>query len=303
MWSLIDRQPAHLRGPLWMVVSCISFSAMWGLIRVGSQHQHPFLILFFRTLFGTLILMPMMVQQGIGLLQTRRIWRHLRRTTASTIAMYCAYYAIAHAPMATVISINFAAPLIGTVGAVLLLREPIRMRRVIGLLAGFAGILIVLRPGHIDFTPGIAAAVLSSTGTAFSLIAIKQLTDTDDPRAVVIYSYVLMIPVTFIVALFFWDWPQGWHEWSILLGLGASSALGQYAMTRAFAVAPATVVLPFDFVRFVLVILIGIVIFGEPFDIWTVIGGSIVLASTIYVARREAVRAPAVKPASTPPLA
>jgi drug/metabolite transporter (DMT)-like permease len=302
MTGLVARLPTHWRGPVWMILSCITFAGMWGLVRIASQDLHPFVTAFFRTFFGLFVLAPMALRHGRSLLQTERIWLHFRRAGSGVIAMFGTFYAIANAPMATAMAINYSAPLIATLGAVVFLGERIRARRMAALAVGIVGVLIVLRPGNLELTPGILAALLAAVATGISILTVKQLSGTDNATAIALYSFVLMLPFSFIGALLFWSWPQQASTWFVLMLLGVCASVGQYSLAKAFSAAEATALLPLDFFRFLLVTLVGIFGFGEPFDIFTMIGAALVLAATVYVAHREAVAARAHKPASTPPL-
>ena len=79
------------------------------------------------------------------------------------------------------------------------LGEKLHLRRVAALVVGFAGVLVVLRPGHLPLTPGIGAAILSALATSFSLITIKQLVGTDDPRLVAAFTFFIMLPISALV--------------------------------------------------------------------------------------------------------
>lgn len=273
------------RGIFWMIVSCIAFSSMWVLIRYASHDVHAFVIVFFRNAIGTLVLLPMMLRNK-GLMKLNRLKANLRRATSGFIATTGTFYAVSHAPMATALSINYTAPLFATVGAVLFLGEKIHARRVAALIVGFAGMLIVVRPGALPMTPGVLAAMISAVSTAFSIIAIRQLVASDDSRAVAAWTFILMTPPSLIVAAFFWRWPPA-QVWPLLIAIGCAAAVGQLSMNRAFALAEASAVLPYDFVRFGLVTLAGIAFFHERVDALTVVGGIVIFAATVYLAIRE----------------
>lgn len=273
------------RGIFWMIVSCIAFSSMWVLIRYASQDVHAFVIVFFRNFFGTLVLVPMMVRNK-GLMKLNRVKANLRRATSGFIATTGTFYAVSHAPMATALSINYTAPLFATVGAVLFLGEKIHFRRVAALIIGFAGMLIVVRPGALPMTPGVLAAMISAVSTAFSIIAIRQLVASDDSRSVAAWTFILMTPPSLVVALFFWTWPPA-NVWPLLFAIGCAAAVGQLSMNRAFALAETSAILPYDFVRFGLVTLAGITFFHERLDAFTVVGGIVIFAATVYLAVRE----------------
>ncbi|MBV8972689.1 MAG: DMT family transporter [Sphingomonadaceae bacterium] len=290
--------PPSARGPAWMLVACVAFAVMWMVIRVASRSVHPFEIVFFRNAFGLAALGPMLLRRP-GLLAPERALPNLRRASSGLIATLATFYAVANAPLATALAINYTAPLFATVGAVLFLGERIAVRRGAALAVGFAGMLVVVRPGALPMTPGVGAALLSAVATAFSYLAIRALVGRDDPRSVAAWSFVLMLPPSAVVALFVWSWPSA-AALGLLAVIGGLAAVGQIGLAYAFASAPASAVLPYDFVRFGLITLGGIVLFGERYDVWTIGGGAIILAATIYLAVREAAVARARKTALAP---
>ncbi|QMW22903.1 DMT family transporter [Sandaracinobacteroides saxicola] len=277
--------PPHIRGPLWMVVACFAFAGLWVLIRLISEELHPFAVVVWRNFMGLLWLAPMLLLTP-GLLRMERFLGHVRRASSGIIATFATFYAVANAPLATVLSINYTAPLFATIGAVLFLGERIHRTRIIALLVGFAGMLLVLRPGAAALDLPIIAAIVSALATAFSMVAIKALTGQDDPRAVAAWSFILTTPVSFLLAIPVWTWPQP-HLWPLLVALGACAAAGQLALAQAFAAADAGAVMPYDFVRFGLITLAGILLFRERYDVFTLAGGAIILSATIFLAVRE----------------
>lgn len=281
-----------------MILSCIAFATMWVMIRFASHDVHAFEIVFFRNALGTLWLLPMMLRNP-GLIRRERLTANLRRATSGFIATMGTFYAVSHAPMATVLSINYTAPLFATAGAVVFLGEHIHVRRVAALIVGFIGMLIVLRPGAVPLTPGIIAAVISAVSTAFSIVAIRALVGQDDSRAVAAWSFILMTIPSFFAALPVWSWPPP-SVWPLLVMIGGAAAIGQLTLSRAFALAEASAVLPYDFVRFALIAGFGIVLFGERLDGYTILGGTIIFATTIYLAVREAKVARDARAASLP---
>jgi drug/metabolite transporter (DMT)-like permease len=256
--------PPHVRGPLWMVVACISFAGLWVMIRLASQELHPFAVVVWRNFIGLLWLLPMLITAP-GLLKTDRLPAHMRRAASGVVATFATFYAVANAPLANVLSINYTAPLFATIGAVLFLGEKIRWVRGLALAVGFFGMLLVLRPGSTEMTPGLWAAIISAVTTAFSYLAIKALTGVDDSRAVAAWSFILTTPVSMLIALPFWQWPSP-GLWPILVALGACAASGQLALSKAFSLADAGAVMPYDFVRFGLITLAGILLFNERYD-------------------------------------
>ena len=290
--------PPSARGPAWMLVACVVFAVMWMIIRVASRSVHPFEIVFFRNFFGFVILLPMLLRTP-GLIRWERARPNLRRAGSGLLATMATFYAVANAPLATALAINYTAPLFATIAAVLFLGERIRLRRGLALAVGFIGMLIVVRPGALPLTLGIAAAVVSAVATAFSYLAIRTLVGKDDPRAVAAWSFILMAPPSFVIALFVWSWPSP-GVLALLFAIGGLAAIGQLALAFAFTAAEASAVLPYDFVRFGLITAGGILLFNERYDAWTLGGGAIILGATIYLAVREAAIARARKSTLAP---
>ncbi len=296
--STSENGQTTLAGVGWMLVAGAFMAATWMFVKLAGASLHPFVVVFWRNILGTMILLPWLLRSGA--LMFDKIGSHAVRATSGSIAIFATFYAIANAPIATVQAINFAAPIFATIGAAIFLGEKLRMRRVVGLVIGFAGVLIVLRPGAAVMTPGIMSAIFATAAISFSIIAVKRLVGLDSTLAVVGWSYVLMIPPSIVAVAFVWNWPSG-IGWLYVAGVGVSSLCGQLAMVRAFALADATAIMPYDFLRFAIVVAMGVWIFDESIDAATLLGGAIILGSTIYLAYRETVLA-RHGPARTPRL-
>lgn len=282
----LDRLPQTARGAVYMLLSTLAFGFLWVLIRIVSETMPPHLIVFWRTLFGLMVMAPLVLQEGRSLFITRHFPRHVLRATTGLFAMYATFYAVAVAPLADVVALSYATPLFVTVAAVLFLGEVIRARRMTALLIGILGMLVVMRPGFRELGPGHLAALAAALFTAGSLTVIKMLSATDRTEAIVGYPFMIALPVTFLIALVFWQWPT-LRELVFLIAIGALANLGQTWMARSFAAAEVTAVLPLDLVRLVLAAAFGVLMFGERLDWQTVLGAAIILVSTIYLAHRE----------------
>ncbi len=292
----MPRLSPALAGPFWIICSSLLFTVAWAFIKLAGQQVHPFTVVFWRCLIGALLLMPFILSGRIRM-PVSKISGHIGRATSGIIAMFCTFFALANAPIATVQAITFSAPIFATVGAVIFLGEKVRMRRVIALAIGFGGVIFTLQPWSQPLTPGVAVAVVSALAMAFTTIAIKKLVGFDRPMTVVAWSFVLPILPSLAISSFVWTWPQG-VTWVYLLGVGVFTLSGQSAMVRAFSLAEASAIMPYDFVRFGFIVAIGAGIFGEALSPAVLIGGGIILASAVYLAWREAQLARSVKPAA-----
>ncbi|MDG1997101.1 MAG: DMT family transporter [Emcibacteraceae bacterium] len=279
-----------LQGPLYMLLSCILFSIMGGLIRyLSMQDFHPFMTTFARTFLAICFLMPTFYTVGFKGLKTTRLKLHLFRGVVSAIAALASFYAVTVIPLASAVSYSFAAPVIATVLAVVFLKERIHLPRILAILLGFVGVLILLRPGSVPFSAGVGAALLSSVAVAFAIICIRSLSQTDKANVVAIYSLFITLPISFVFALFAWSWPTP-EQWGILAIIGLSAASAQYSISRAFSNSETTAIMPIDFVRLLFSAAIGYFFYSEVPDIYTFVCASIILGSAVYAAHREMVR-------------
>ena len=276
-----------VKAALLVVFAGFLFSSMNAMIRYVSSELHPLEIVFFRSLFGFVAMMPWLSRQGFGVLRTRRPGLIGLRTLLGFIAMATWFSALAIVPLGNAVALGFTAPLFAAVAAVIVLREVIRARRITALAVGFGGMLIILRPGMQSIGTGEVMVVVSALGLALSVITMKVLTRTEQVGSLVVYQTMLTTPIALVPALFVWTWPSAemWM-WVILIGIVASTA--HMAFTRAFSLADTMYLMPFDYLRLPQVAFLGWALFGEPTDFYTWTGAAIIAVSSIYVAHREA---------------
>ncbi len=295
------RLPGQMRGVLLVLCATILFSVMHALIRLVGEGQHPFEMAFFRNLFGFIVLGPFFLRYGLAVLRTERLGLHAVRGTVHVGSMLLFFTAVNIAPLATVASMTFTAPLFVTIGAVLLLGEKIRYRRIGALVIGFAGVMIVLRPGAGEIEVGALMALGSACIWASALLLIKVLSRTESSVTLTAYMALFLTPLSAIPAAFVWQWPT-LEELGWLALMGCVGTLGHLCLAQAFREADATTVLPFDFLRLIWASLLGYFMFGQVPEVLVYIGGAVIFLSTIYLAYREAVVSRRDRKAEDPPL-
>ena len=284
---MISNLPAPSRAIIHMIWSGILFGTLWAIIRHTSETVHPFLIVFYRTLFALLAFAPVFWRTGFQFFRTERLGLHFLRALFAIGGTLGTFYAIANAPLADVVAISYAAPIFAVVGAAIWLGERIKVRRILAILVALLGAFLVVRPGFEAVTIGITAAILGAVSIGASMLVIKSLSSTDDPQAIAAYSFLLILPVVFLFALSVWKWPTP-EELGLLIVIGVMARFAHTALGRAFALGEASAVLPFDFVRLMLATMFGVYLFGEPVDLLTLAGALLILGSTVYTAYREA---------------
>jgi drug/metabolite transporter (DMT)-like permease len=270
----------------WMLGSGLFFSCLNAEIRYLSAELHPFEIAFFRNLFGLAFMLPWLWRSGMAGLRTARLKLYAWRTAIGLSSMLLSFSALALLPLNLAAALSFTAPLFTTMGAALVLGEPVRIRRWSATLLGFAGVLVILRPGAVPLDLGMLLMIASAALNAVTTLIVKRLSGTESPNAIVTYMVLLMTPMSLLPALFVWQMPPV-STWFFLVGMGLAGTLGHLCYVRALRLAEATAILPYDYGRMIFSALIGYLAFAEIPDRWTWIGSAIIAASAVYIARRE----------------
>lgn len=279
-----------LRAALMMVASACLFGFMAILIRHVSASLHPFEIAFFRSFFGALAALPLLLPTGLHALHTDRLGFYVVRCAIGAVSMLAGFWAIAHLPLAQAISLSYSSPLFVTIGAVLFLGEVVRLRRWSAVIAGFIGVLVIVRPGTDAFTAASLIAVFAAALSGAVTISIKFLSRSDPANTIVLLTTLLWVPLSLPAALAVWQWPAA-TTWPWLVLIGMLGTGGQYFWTNALRLADASVIAPFSYLQLVIVAVLAWIVFGEQPDAWTAAGAAIVIGASLYIARREAVLA------------
>ncbi|MEQ8354995.1 MAG: DMT family transporter [Kiloniellaceae bacterium] len=286
---------APLQGALYMIAAAFLFAMMNGAIRLlgdgvasgGAGGMHPFQIAFLRNFFALGLMLPWLARQGLGVLKTERLKVHFWRAGVGLLAMLCWFSAVAYLPLAEAVALNFTVPLFATAGAAIFLGEVVRARRWTATAVGFLGVLIILRPGFVEFTPLMTLPIVAACFMAVSVLIVKSLSGTEAPAAVVLYMNLLLTPLSLLPAVFVWRWLSP-AELGLGLFIGLCAVLAHISFTRAFALADASAIMPFDYARLPFVAIVGFVLFSELPDVWTWVGAAVIAAAAIYIAQREA---------------
>ncbi len=203
--------------------------------------------------------------------------------------MLCFFYALSIAPLTDVAAMTFASPIFATVLAVFVFGEMIGIRRWAAIAMGFAGTLVVLRPGFEGVALGPLLALIASLIWGVALLVIKVLARTESSLTITAWMMILLTPLSFIPAVLFWQWPT-WDQYLWLVFTAALGTGGHLFLNQALKEAETNVVMPVDFVRLIWVSIIGFYVFGEVPDLFTWIGGAMIFSSALYLAYRESVR-------------
>ena len=277
-------QNATLRAALWMIGAIASFSSMAIAGRAVSFQLDTFEIMMYRSLFGICIVLGVAGVAGtLGQVTRRHMGVHLLRNMAHFTGQNLWFYAVTVIPLAQVFALEFTSPLWVLVLSPLILGERLTKVRVIAALMGFGGILVVTRPGAESLNMGVVTAALSAVGFALSIVFTKRLTRSETITCILFYLTIMQ--AVFGIICSSWDGDIALPDATTLpwlLLIGCAGLLAHFCLTTALSIAPATVVVPIDFVRLPLIAVIGMAFYNEPLDIFVFLGAALIFAGNYY---------------------
>ena len=280
------RSPGTLRAMGFMAVAALSGTVMNACIRYASLDVHAFEVAFFRAFFGFCVLAPVFLRRGSHPLRTGWFRLHATRGTINGVAQLMFFFGLGLTPLAKVAALNFSSPLFATILAIIVLGEVIRARRIMALIIGFAGALVILRPGMVALDVGALLILGSSSIVSVTMIMAKILVRTESSLTITLYTALFAVPITFAAMLPFWQTPTLLQlAWFVVIG--ALGSLNHLCLAQALKEAEITAILPIAFTRLIWASIIGYVVFAEVPDIWIWVGGVMIFSAVTYIAFRE----------------
>lgn len=269
--------------------ACYSFSS--ALIKAVSGDIPTLQIVFFRSVFAGLVVAPLLWRHGgLVALSTRRPWMHAMRGALGLCGMWCSFYGVGNLPLATATSIGFAMPLVLTLLSIPLLGERVTLARAGIVLAGLAGVLVICRPWSGAASVALVPALVVLAGTVFSaatMITIRRMGAVGEANVTIVLWFAIFGTVVSAVAgMHLWVMPTP-LQFAALIGIGAVSGLAQMLMTEGYRSGQASVVGPFEYGAIVYTTVLGIGIWGEWPDLWTVAGIAIIVGAGLYLWRSD----------------
>jgi drug/metabolite transporter (DMT)-like permease len=235
-------------------------------------------------LFASAVLLPV---RGRALLRTRHLRWHVLRALMFVAMTGMNFWALQYLQLAVTSSIFFMVPIIVALASAWLLGERIEPARWAAILAGFAGVLLIVRPGSGEFHPAMLLAIGNAFLVALFNLMTRRLAAYDSPETI---QYLPAVGAALLLAPFAiaaWQAPQTPLEWAAACLLGVCGALGHYLLAAAHRYAPASVLAPFLYQQVVYMLAFGYLVFGELPSLSVWLGGAIVVASGLYLFARE----------------
>lgn len=281
-----DTHSATNRAVIFMVGSTLMLASMHGLVRQLSSDLHPFVIVFFRNLFGLVVVFPLLLREGLGSLKTQHPKLHIIRAIVGIFAMLGWFYALSKVPIANATALSFSTTIFATVSAWLFLGETIRWRRSAAIAVGLLGVYVVLRPSAEGFNVYSLLVLMTSIVWGMSLTIVKHLSKTETPTSIVSWMGITLVVLSIWPALAVWQTPS-MEQLLWLFLVGALATAGHLLMTTAIQMADTSLIMSVDFTRLIWTAMMGAYFFNEILDVWTFIGACIIFLAGWYIVFRE----------------
>ncbi|PSV27544.1 MULTISPECIES: DMT family transporter [unclassified Photobacterium] len=285
--------PVHnpVQGAGWMLSAGLAFAIVNSLAQFLSIKLHVSsttfaLIQYFVALVAML---PWLRTMGIRRsLKTEQFFQHCFRVFLAVIGIQLWLWALAYpVPIWQGIALLMTSPLFATIGSGVLLKEKVGAARWCATLAGFIGAMIILEPWSDSFSIATLLPVGAAVFWAGYSLMVKKQSTTESPTTVVMYLLILITPFNLLLALPDFTMPTGGTTWTLIIAAGLLTALAQWAIAKAYAVADASFVQPFDHAKLPLNVLGGWLVFGwvPPGRLW--LGAAIIIASVAFITQWE----------------
>ena len=272
----------------WAVVA-VAITAMQNcMIRLAADAgAHSLQIVVFRNVVSLVVITLLVLWTERRIPKSRFTGLIAVTCIAHVLSMFSGYFGVAVLPLNESAALGFAMPLFATIGAALFLGETVRARRWCAVVAGFVGVLIILRPGIVPVNLGAAMVLVSTMLGAVVTLMFKHFTGGERAATLILYqslfSSLLSIPPAAVV----WEMPSA-YQVLVMTSNGILGALGWIAFLRACALADASALMPYEFARLPFIAVFAYFLFNEYPDQWAWLGAAVIFSSTLYIAHREA---------------
>ena len=281
--------PGHrpLLGIGFMLLTGSLFPAMNGLAKLMSQSYSSEQVVWARTFSHLIFVLALFVPQtGWRIVLTKRPGVQFFRSCMLITSTFLFFTAIKFVPIAQAASISFTAPLIVVILAGPMLGEKVTLSRVLAVIVGFIGVLVVIRPGAAVFQWASLLIVGSASCFAVYQVLTRRVAGFDAPETSVVYSALVGSVLMSAIVPFSWTTPGSWIDVLLLGSLGVLGGLGHYCVARAMTYAPANFLSPFQYWQMVGSVAVGYLMFAEIPDTFTWLGAALIIAAGMYVGIR-----------------
>jgi drug/metabolite transporter (DMT)-like permease len=266
---------------LWMAGWLILMLVVAVAGREGLREMNVFQLMEVRSILGFVMLYPLIrANGGFAIVKTARLHQHVARNLIHYGSQIGWFFALTLIPIGQVVAIEFTMPIWTAILAAMFLGERMTALKIVAILLGIVGVIVIVRPATGEVNPGQLIALAAAVGFGISIAMVKSLTRTEQTLAIIFWMLVVQTAAGFFPALYVWKWPPA-YVWGWVVVIAFCGTFSHYCMARAMLHADATVVIPMDFLRVPLTAAMGWLIYSEQLDLFTVLGAALILAANL----------------------
>jgi drug/metabolite transporter (DMT)-like permease len=287
--AAVRRLPRDLVASLLIVAAFTIFTAMAVLVRLAAEHLTIIVIVFIRQIMTMLLMTPFFWANRHQIRHPAGLRMHALRGVTAVGAMLCGLSAVVHVPFADVTAIQMTEVLFITALAALILRETVGWRRWLATAIGFSGVLVMLQPFAGGIEPFMLVALLGAVFGAFAVISLRLGSMHDTAVTVLFYQGLVVIALSAPLAFWFWT-PPSLEALRIVFYMSVIMAIGQWLFTTALRMGQASALAPLNYVRLLMMAVVGYWLYGEIPSTTTALGALLIVGSATYTVHRNAQR-------------
>lgn len=262
-----------------MIFSVIAFALMNIVVKYLSNFN-VYQIVFFRSLGTLAFTIPIVLKQKIPFLGNKKRLL-LARGLLGLISLSCFFASLQYLSVGTAVSLRYTAPIFAGVFAMFFLKEKIKAIQWVLFIIAFIGVLIIKGFGIDVTTIGLILAISSAFFMGLTFVVLRKIGTNDHPLVIINYFMIMAFLFGGFMSLNHWKQPN-FSEWFLLLSLGLFGYIGQLYLTKAFQVGETSLVAPLKYLEVIFTIIIGVIVLEENYNLWTLVGISLILVGLIY---------------------
>lgn len=277
-----------LRAILAILLSVACFSVLNAISKTLTEHYPVVQVIWARYVFAFVFMMALFLpRSGRALFRWHNVGSQVVRGLLLFFSSYLYFHGIVYLPLATAAAISLTSPLVVTALSARFLGEPVGLARWIAVCVGFAGALIVVRPGHAHFEWHSLLVVGSTLCSAFYQLYSRRYGQTERPDASATMATIVGTVVATPMLPFEWATPAFGWDWVLFVAIGVLAGVGHYFVTIAYSQAPAATIAPFNYGQLIGAAILGYLIFDSIPDFWTWVGAAVIVCSGLYLGHAE----------------
>lgn len=277
-----------LRAILAILLSVACFSVLNAISKTLTEHYPVVQVIWARYVFAFVFMMALFLpRSGLALFRWHNVGSQVVRGLLLFLSSFLYFHGLVYLPLATAASISLTSPLIVTALSSRFLGEPVSVACWIAVCVGFAGALIVVRPGDANFEWHSLLVVGSTLSSAFYQLYSRRYGQTERPDASATMATIVGTVVAAPMLPFEWATPAFGWDWVLFVAIGVLAGVGHYFVTIAYSQAPAATIAPFNYTQLIGAAILGYLLFDGIPDFWTWVGAAVIVCSGLYLGHAE----------------